>query len=613
MEEFSRDETKFDDSDLLEPFSFYNLKLKDAFHDNAEEYFEKLTKRAGTNIELNREYVKKYDSECTKIRHLENNLSKRKGLRGFFIFLIVLCAIAIAMILTLTFVDKGVLPLAVSIAVPIACAGGIAGCIVGIVKLNKLIKGLNQELDTHRSIAAKHKSDAEGTMASLNRMFEANMAAHLMSKTTPVVDLDRDFDPEKYSYLHERYGYNTSDDPSISTLFAQSGHILGNPFVIEKNYHQTMRNHTYTGSITISWTERVSNGKGGYTTVFRTQTLTASVTAPEPAYYINTRLIYGNMAAPNLTFSRTPTGHGNDDDKKLEKYVTNFDKKLDKKVEDDLKNGKTSSFTRLHNEQFEALFNALNRDNEMEFRLLFTPLAQKNIIALIRDQEHIGYGDDFSFAKRKTLNYITCGHLQGSTNLDKNPSALKSYSYDICHRNFVYYCDEYCREIYFALAPLISIPLYQQHKTLDYIYNGQFGHNVTQAECEAAANCHSWDLFKHPATRSLGVILKSRFVGKNDTVDDCVITAHSFSGTDRVTYVSKLGGDGRWHDVPVHWIEYNPIQKETPFSVGRAKEDNYTDFDGNYCKGTYKDLLGQYGMADRVLYKKGLFSFVKKD
>ena len=612
MEEFSRDETKFDNSDLLEPFSFYNLKLKDAFHDNAEEYFDKLTKRAGTNIELNREKKKKYNTECVKVNKLEGDISGKRGLIGFFIFLIVMACFGIGIILYFTFATK-MLHLAVSIAVPIACAGGIAGAIIGIVKAKRIIKGLSVELDKHKAAAAKHKADAEETMASLNRLFESNMAAHLMSKTTPVVDLDKDFDPEKYTYLHEKYGYTSSDDPDVSTLFAQSGHILGNPFVIEKNYHQTMRNHTYSGSITISWTERVPNGKGGYTTVFRTQTLTAYVTKPEPAYYINTRLIYGNMAAPNLTFSRSPTGHANDDEKKLEKYINNFDKKLDKMVEDSLKSGKGSSFTRLHNEEFEALFNALNRDNEMEFRLLFTPLAQKNMIALLKDKEGTGYGDDFSFAKKKTLNYIVAGHLQGSTNLDKEPSALRHFSYDICHTNFVRYCDEYCREIYFALAPLISIPLYQQHKTLDFIYNGQFGHNVTQEECEAAANCHSWDLFKHPATRSLGVILKSRFVNRNDSVDDCIITAHSFSGTDRVTYVSKMGGDGRMHQIPVHWIEYNPISKETPFSIGRAKEDNYIDFNGSYTNGTYKSLLDRYHMQDTVLYKKGLFSFVKKD
>ena len=92
-----------------------------------------------------------------------------------------------------------------------------------------------------------------------------------------------------------------------------------------------------------------------------------------------------------------------------------------------------------------------------------------------------------------------------------------------------------------------------------------------------------------------------------------MITAHSFSGTDRVTYVSKLGGDGRWHDVPVHWIEYNPISKETPFSIGRAKEDNFPDFNGKYCGGEYNELLSRYHLGDRVLFKKGLFSFVKKD
>ena len=611
MEEFTQDETKFDNADLLEPFSFYNLKLKDAFHNNAEEYFDYLTKKAETNIEANRDAVKKYDAECRQIEDLNKNVGKHKGLKGFFIFLIVFSAIAAIMLLVLGILK--VLPLVVGIAVPVALVGAIVLLAFGIKKQSHLIKDLNAELDKHQKLANKHKADAEATMASLNALFESNMAAHLMSKTTPVIDLDRDFDPEKYSYLHDKYGYETSNDKSVSTLFAQSGHILGNPFVIEKNYYQTMRDHTYTGSITITWTERVSDGKGGYQTVMRSQVLTATVVEPEPAYHIGTRLIYGNEAAPNLSFSRSPTGHANDDEKQLDKYIKSFDKKLDKKVEKDLKDGSTSSFTRLHNEEFEALFNALNRDNEMEFRLLFTPLAQRNLLALMKNKEKVGYGDDFSFSKRKKLNYIQSGHMQNSTCLDKGAEELKHYSYDVCHKNFVSYCDQYCKEIYFELAPLISVPLYQQHKTLDYIYDGKFGHNVTQAEAEAAANNHSWNLFKHPATRSLGVILKSRFVGRNDNVDDCIITAHSFSGTDRVSYISKLGGDGKWHQVPVHWIEYNPISKDTPFSIGRANETSWSEFSNSYSGGTYNKTLERYSMSDKVVYKKGLFSFVKKD
>lgn len=611
METFTRDETTFQDTDLLEPLQFYKSQLKDAFHENAEELFKKLTEKAGTDVEANREAVKKFNQETAKCNSLNKDLGKKKGLKGFFIFLLIIAAIAIAIVLTLTFVVPE-FPLVVSILVPIGCAGLIALAIVMIIRQNKLIKGLNEELAKHQKLADGYKNTAFQTMASLNARFEGNMAAHLMSKTTPVIDLDRNFDPEKYSFLHEKYGYTTSDRTDISTLFVQSGNILGNPFIWEKTYHQNMRDHTYTGTLTISWTERVSDGKGGYRTVYRTQTLTAHVTAPEPAYYIDTTLVYGNEAAPHLSFSRRPTGHAKDDDKHLEKYVREFDKKLDKEVAKDL-DDKKSSFTRLHNEEFEALFNALDRDNEMEFRLLFTPLAQRNLITLMKDKDNVGYGDDFTFRKRKELNYITSSHMRASRYLDYDSQNLKHYSYDECHKLFVNYCDGYCKEVYFDLAPLICIPLYQQHKTREYIYNGQFGHNITQAEAEAAANIHGWNLFKHPATRSLGVILKTRFVKTNGPVDECIVTAHSFQGIDRVTYVSVYGGDGKYHQVPVHWIEYTPISKDTAFAVGSAKEDNFPDFNGSYTGGGYKDLLSRYSIADTVIYKKGLFSFVKKD
>ena len=609
MEKFTRDETTFDDSDLLEPLHFYKTQLKDAFHENGEEYFKKLTEKAQTDVEGNKEACKKYYAEQAKISSLNKDLGKKRAGKGWTIFgMIMMLIIAVAMVV-LYFVITG-FPLIVSIIVPILMVGGFIGLIFVVKSINKVIKGLNEVIAKHNKTANEYKAQAEKTMASLNALFEANMAIPLMSKTTPVVDLEREIDPEKYSYLHDKYGYETTASIDESVLFVQSGNILGNPFIIEKTYNQRMRDDKFTGALTISWTERVSDGKGGYRTVYRTQTLYAYVTAPEPTYYNRTTLVYGNGAAPNLSFSRSPTGHGNDDDKKLEKYVRDFDKDLDKKVEKDLKNG-GKGFTRLHNEQFEALFNALDRNNETEFRLLFTPLAQKNMVNLIRDQEHIGYGDDFSFRKCKQLNYIHAGHLEGSEYLDCGPQKLRHFDYEECHRNFINYCDRYCKEIYFALAPLVAIPLYQQHKTREYIYDGKFGHNVTTAEAEAAANNHDWKLFKHPATRSLGVILKSRFAKVNDTVDECIITAHSFQGIDRLTYVSVYGGDGKYHQVPVHWIEYNRIQKDTPFAIGRAKEDNWPEFNTNY--GNYKELLSRYQISDTVLFKKGLFSFVKKD
>ncbi len=247
MEKFTKDENTFQDTDLLEPISFYRDQLKDAFHDNAEEYFKKLTERAATNIDANKDATTKYYKECNIVEGLNRNLSKKKGLKGFFIFLLILFAIAIVLVLTLTFVIEN-FPLAVSIVVPIVSAGAIAGSIVGIVKMNRVIKGLNEEKAKHEATANKHQKDAYATMASLNSLFECNMAAQLMSKTTPIIDLDRNFDPEKYSYLHDKYGYSTSNATNQSVLFVQSGNILGNPFIWEKTYNQNMVSHTYTGT-----------------------------------------------------------------------------------------------------------------------------------------------------------------------------------------------------------------------------------------------------------------------------------------------------------------------------------------------------------------------------
>lgn len=62
-------------------------------------------------------------------------------------------------------------------------------------------------------------------------------------------------------------------------------------------------------------------------------------------------------------------------ERQLEKYVKRETKKLEQKEEKATKNGE--NFTVMANNEFDALFNGDDRDNEVEFRLLFTPLAQK--------------------------------------------------------------------------------------------------------------------------------------------------------------------------------------------------------------------------------------------
>lgn len=67
-------------------------------------------------------------------------------------------------------------------------------------------------------------------------------------------------------------------------------------------------------------------------------------------------------------------------------------------------------FTVMANREFDALFAATDRDHEVQFRLLFTPLAQQEMLKLLRDKTD-GYGDDFGFTKRGMVNFVMPDHM----------------------------------------------------------------------------------------------------------------------------------------------------------------------------------------------------------
>lgn len=599
----------FENTELLEPLSLYRDRLKDSFHTNSEEFFEEMVKKGNVNVEENQDICKKYYQEQKTIAEFNKKKSSKNTLRVFSIIGIIAFTI-----LAVVFIILGVkAALGLAIAIPVAIGGFLLTglMIFFVVILSKKIKNLKAIIDEHQQKANALLAKAYDSMAGLNNQYEWNMAAGLFTKTTPLIKLDPVFDPEKYGYLHEKYGYSDYKGKDMSTVYVQSGSILGNPFVFEKNYCQNMRDHIYEGSMVITYTVRVSDGKGGSRLETRTQTLIAHYTAPEPYYYLDTWLIFGSDAAPKLSFSRYPTDINSMNDKQIAKYVKNFDAKLDKKVEKDLKDGNLSSFTRMHNEEFEALFNALDRDNETEFRLLFTPLGQKNMISLLKSKD-VAFGDDFIFKKKKALNYIKSRHMQLSDSLDRNPDSFVHFDYKVAKENFLNYTDKYLKDVFFDLAPLISIPLYQQHKSIDYIYEKGFNRNTTNAEVESAANSFNINLFKHPKTRSTGVILKSEFNSTYENVDQCTINAHSFEGIDRVAYVPVRGNDGLIHNVPVKWIEYLPISKTTPFVVSDTK-GNKSEYQNNMSQGKFDNIINKFGNSSAILFKKRLMSFIPKN
>jgi hypothetical protein len=145
-------------------------------------------------------------------------------------------------------------------------------------------------------------------------------------------------------------------------------------------------------------------------TVQKSQTLTASVTKPFPMYAIESQLIYGHEAAPNLSFTRTPSklsglDKGSLNDWRKQRAVKGVERKASRAI----RKG-TSNLTLMANREFESLFKAIDRNHEVEFRLLFSPLAQQEMVKLMNDGS-TGYGDDFNFFKFGKVNFISASHL----------------------------------------------------------------------------------------------------------------------------------------------------------------------------------------------------------
>jgi len=543
--------------DFVEPFDYYQKVLKNKITESAKEYFDELLDKSDIDVEANKKTIENYKKELELYNQCSNELSSLNTKIGWLIAGIVISGIAVVA-LVISLLSNPSYEVGLRVIFLLISLVALILCIVFLLKsLDKKDKA-QEELEKHRQLVEAYKAEGYAQLSELNRAFDYGIPNALLNKANTVIQVDQMLDPSKLTLLKTRYGFYEKEDCSKSTLLLQSGSILGNPFVLKKDLRMRMGEKTYSNSIFITWTTVETDSEGHSRTVSHSETLTAYVSKPCPYYSTKTSLIYGNEAAPNLTFSRTPQEASSYDEKKLEKHLKKFDKKLDKMVQKDIDPSDGSVFTRLNNTKFEALFNALDRNNEREFRLLFTPLAQQNEIKVLQDKE-IGYGDDFSFYKWNKVNLIISSHSQ-SFNYTCDPNLFKDFDLDHSKDKFVAYCNEYIKHIFFDLVPLLSIPLYQQTKTLDYIYDNSYPSNITMYEDEVLANAFDRELLK-PAGCVTPIINNAEFIGKTNNKDLVKVTSYGFRVTQEVEHVTRMGGDGHLHTIPVTYDVYHPIKK----------------------------------------------------
>ena len=584
-----------------EPLEYYTGTLRAAFEKNAAEYFDALVKTSGVNERENAATVTRYNAACTKAQHAEKKLSSCKVLRGFMIFFTVAAFVAAAVLAVLYFTAEQPDWIFLLIA-GICLLAGIVLVALLCTKIKQVLAARQKKYDKAVAVAEGIKGEALEQMAPLNALFTWNMTRELIQKSAPFLQLDERFDVKKLDLMTRKYGFVAGADPNASTVFLLSGSVDGNPFLFERVFRRTMGTKTYTGSIVIHWTTRVRDSNGNTRIVHHSQTLTASVTKPAPYYGYETRLYYGNEAAPDLRFSRQPT-HANElDEGEIEKQVKRGKKKLEKKARKAV--GAGTGFTEMGNAEFDVLFGATDRTNEVQFRLMFTPLAQQNMLDLIKSDE--GYGDDFAFYKTGCINCIRSEHAQ-RWQTETDPSRYRSHDLAASRAAFVACNAEYFKSLFFDLAPVLAVPLYRQTKPHEFLYKDVYPHNYTGGEAEVLAN-RLGDLPFRPAEAKTHSILKASAVRKTGGADRVSVTAASFDTREHVDIVSVFGGDGRSHNVPVRWTEYIPVSATSEMAL-KAVGGTREGYENVRCGSAFASFVRRFAPNGESAYCDGLLAF----
>ncbi len=549
-----------DNEYIYEPLLAYDKVLRQRHDENTKNYFENLKQKSQVNVEENKQTNLELETIDKKLKSLESEVKKQNIYKALITFLMLGFLVTAFISLYQIFNDGFSVVKLLLIIFPIIFF--VLLLILILKKINPAIKNLETKMFELKKQYEEKLQLAWSQMASLNKLFTYGMSAEIFKKTLPLIKLDKMFDSKRLDYMVNKFGLNDVPDLERSALYVQSGDINGNPFYLAKDLVHKMGEKTYTGTLVITWTTTTRDSNGRIVTRTHTQTLVAHVRKPCPFYREDQYLVYANEAAPDLIFSRLDSDAENMDDKQIDKHVKKEKKKIDKKAKVDLKQGK--QYTAMGNTEFEVLFGASNRNNEVQFRLLFTVLAQKQLLQLMKEKT-IGFGDNFNFIKHKMINIIEPEHLKG-VDLNVSPSFFQHYNFEVIKNRFISYNNNYFKYIYFAFSPILSIPLYQHQKPHEYIYKDFYDSYVSFYEHEQVVNMMNENEFKHPLSKTRN-ILKTSVVKSGNNLDKIKVTAYGYDTIERIDFVPTLGGDGRIHQVPVRWDEYIPVSQNSEVDI----------------------------------------------
>ncbi|MDQ0567786.1 MAG1210 family protein [Mycoplasma yeatsii] len=363
--------------------------------------------------------------------------------------------------------------------------------------------------------------------------------------------------------LEDEYGFVLPKDLKQTTcLNFYSGSIYGNPFILIKNLNYKIENKTYEGYTGIEWIEYYRNKKGEQDWFPRSETLSETIEKPCVEFYDDVMLVVGTNAAKNLMFERSKRTI--DLPEAWQNKITR-ERNLNSKIQD------TNNLPPLINTRFKNIWATFKRSNEREFRSLFTPLTQKNLMDILDDKRK-GYGDCVDIIKNKR-NLIFFSKLLDELDFDDQGYGYSSYNIKEIERSFYNTNKRFFKSIYWIFAPFFSIPGFYNF----VIDNNNNNNKDKQFEClsdfeyEVCVNNLPSELIKHEKIET-NPLNKIKFLSIKDSWHNILVKSTGFDTIERVEHFSVPGGDGNCHDVSVEWPEFIKCVKHTLVKIKPFEE-----------------------------------------
>ena len=538
---------------IMDPLEYYNTSGTADLQKNAVELFDGLLAKSGIDEEANRAAVEAYENahaQCEQDRDARN----RYGFYAFWAFFMIGGGVVFICMFEKSwwFVLLG--------AVLCALGGVWFGC-----RLHPALKIRNERLQESKAREQELLQQASAQLEPLEQQFGPRDGLELIQKTVPELVFHDIFTREHYDALRS-FDFRDDENMDASVIRSLTGTLNGNPFAFLERLTYVMRTTTYTNTETIYWTEehveRDSDGNKVVTTIQRSQDLTAEKDADKPCFSTYTNLGYGHQAAPELSFSRKPGKVHRFSAGWLDGKVRRGKRELERQSRRALQKGQ--DFLPMANEEFEVLFGATDRNNEHQFRQMFTPMAQRSMTDLLKDGKLVG--DTFTFHKKRRLNVLSCSDAV----FRESPRKYHDYSVQKAREAFVKHQEEYFRLIFGTFAPLLAIPLYREKSAMEpaHVSLGHF----SPCEHETMVNLLPRKLLVTKDCKTQA-ILKTKLLSSTEQGDLIRVRAFGFAIQGHTkTVVFHNCGDGYTHSVDVDWDEYLPRTKSTTVLVGRVPE-----------------------------------------